>query len=620
MMIKKIIYYVLTLFVTFLSLTGCKDDDMEYVKISKTTVTLYPNESYLFQVLAAGEDIFPGEVVWTIKEEIPDDGIQGSVAAIDESGKVTGINYGEAIVKATLQDGRYLLAVVTVTERIGPADPSFSFEQSKYYINPSTISDSLVINIAPDLLELYPLEFISSDESVLLVDNASKLQETTQEGTYKIGIHPQNVRKEEPVKIIAKLGAVEIECEVYVKVKLYLSLLPFEGAEIVEIEQSSYKFTINNDEKGKDTIVAYYRAYPDDQATIDNLDFKVSTSGEGLVVNKHGMRNEVSGEYIIVVTSGGIPGNATVTIEAEGRKVTASCEVYDKNDYTVESVTMLNPEYTIEDVSFYNLFPEVDVAPFGITDYWPVMWTSSDEDIATVGNDGLVVFRSPGEVDIIATSRDKSAKCHFKVLLKVNSISFINVADSYYAGESFKFATEVKANLKNIPEKRFVWESSNEEVAIVNAVGVVTAVAAGTSTITVSITDDKGNVVKAGKEILVRNADGIDIYDLTFDDRFVWYQETLKTLSIYIEEEIEQNNYTNYVTFDFDQDINLEDTHTYEIGKNLSGKVTYYKSEEEQTLVNLLSGTLKVEGGRLIFNFKVGISNKQSTINGTVNL
>ena len=49
-------------------------------------------------------------------------------------------------------------------------------------------------------------------------------------------------------------------------------------------------------------------------------------------------------------------------------------------------------------------------------------------------------------------------------------------------------------------------------------------------------------------------------------------------------------------------------------------KVTYYKSEEEQTLVNLLSGTLKVEGGRLIFNFKVGISNKQSMINGTVNL
>ena len=59
---------------------------------------------------------------------------------------------------------------------------------------------------------------------------------------------------------------------------------------------------------------------------------------------------------------------------------------------------MLNSQYTIEDVLFYNLFPEVDVAPFGITDYWPIKWSSSDENIATVGSEGLVVFRSPGEV------------------------------------------------------------------------------------------------------------------------------------------------------------------------------------------------------------------------------
>ena len=620
MMTKKFIYYVLTLFVTFLGLIGCKDDGMEYVKISKTTVTLYPNESYQFQVLAAGEEVFPGEVIWTIKEETPEEGVQGNVATIDESGKVVGLNYGEAVVKATLQDGRYLLAVVTVAERIGPTDPSFSFEQSKYYINPSTISDSLVINIDPDLLELYPLEFVSSDESILLVDDASKLQRTTQDGIYKIGIHPQNRQQEEPVKITAKLGAVEIECEVYVKVKLYLSLLPFEGAEIVEIEQNSYKFTINNDEKGKDTIVVYYRAYPDDQSTIANLDFKVTTSGEGLVINKHGMRDGVSGEYIIVVTSGGIPGNAVVTVEAEGRKVTANCEIYDKNDYYVESVTMSNPEYIIEDVSFYNLFPEVDVAPFGITDYWPIEWTSSNENIATVGSDGLVVFHSPGEVDIIATSRDKSDKCHFSVLLKVSSISFINVSDSYYVGESSKFTTAVKANLKNIPEDRYVWKSSDEQVATVDAAGVVTAVSAGTATITVSITDDKGKTVKAEKDILVQDVDGVEIYDITFDDRFESLLETPRTLSVYIEEELGQGNYANYVTFVFDQDINLKGTHTYEIGKDLSGEVTYYKSEEEQTLVNILSGTLKVESGKLIFDFKVGIANKQATISGTVNL
>ncbi|MBV4202959.1 Ig-like domain-containing protein [Bacteroides salyersiae] len=617
MITKKYVYFILTLFTACLSLVGCKDDDVEYVKMSKTAVTVYPNESYQFQVLAEGEDLFPGTVVWSIKDETPEEGIQGNVLTIDETGKVTGVNYGQAVVKATLQDGRYLLAVVTVAERIGPTDPTFSFEQSKYYINPSTISDSLVLTIDPDLLKLYPLEFISSDEAVLLVDDASKLQETTQEGTYKIGIHPQNVQQEEPIKITAKLGGVEIECEVYVKVKLYLSLMPFTGADITEIEQSSYKFTINNDDKGKDTIVVYYKAYPDDQTTINNIDFKVTTSGEGLVVNKRGLSEEVSGEYFIVVTSGGVPGNAVVTVEAEGRKVTASCEIYDKNDYYVESVTMLNSQYTIEDVLFYNLFPEVDVAPFGITDYWPIEWTSSSENIATVGSDGLVVFHSPGEVDIIATSRDKSDKCHFIVLLKITSISFMNVPDSYYTGESFKFTTEVKANLKNIPEDRYTWTSSNEQVATVDSKGVVTAIAAGKTVITVSITDDKDNTVKAEKEIIVQDASDVDIYDITFDDRFNWDRGTTRELLVFIPEELDQEDFTNYLIFNFDQDVNLEDTHTYTIGADLSGQVTYGLNDET---VNLLSGTLKVENGKLIFNLKVGIAGKQATINGTVNL
>ena len=617
MITKKYVYFILTLFTACLSLVGCKDDDVEYVKMSKTAVTVYPNESYQFQVLAEGEDLFPGTVVWSIKDETPEEGIQGNVLTIDAAGKVTGVNYGQAVVKATLQDGRYLLAIVTVAERIGPTDPTFSFEQSKYYINPSTISDSLVLTIDPDLLKLYPLEFISSDEAVLLVDDASKLQETTQEGTYKIGIHPQNVQQEEPIKITAKLGGAEIECEVYVKVKLYLSLMSFTGADITEIEQSSYKFTINNDDKGKDTIVVYYKAYPDDQTTINSIDFKVTTSGEGLVVNKRGLSEEAPGEYFIVVTSGGVPGNAVVTVEAEGRKVTASCEIYDKNDYYVESVTMLNSQYTIEDVLFYNLFPEVDVAPFGITDYWPIKWSSSDENIATVGSEGLVVFRSPGEVDIIATSRDKSDKCHFIVLLKVTSISFVDGTASYYAGESFKLATEVKANVKNIPEDRYTWTSSNEQVATVDNEGVVTTIAAGKTAIAVSIKDDKGNTVKAEKEITVKDAGIIEIYDVTFDDRFSWERQTTKELLIFIPEELDQGDFTNYLIFNFDQDVNLEDAHTYTIGADLSGQVTYSLNDET---VSLLSGTLKVENGKLVFNLKVGIAGKQATINGTVNL
>ena len=619
MMTKKFVFYnILTLFVACLSLIGCKDDDVAYVRMSKTTVTLHPNDSYQFQILADGGETFSGSVVWTIVEETPEEGVEGNVITMDEEGVVTGHQKGEAKIKATLQDGRYLLAVVSVTDRNGPNNPEFSFEQEAYYINPSTISDSLVLNIDPDLMKLYPLEFISSDESVLLVDNVSKLQETTQEGTYKLGIHPQNIQQDEPVVVTAKLGNATIECKVYVKVKLYLSLADFTGADITEIDQSSFKFTINNDKKGKDTIVVYYRAYPDDDKTIADLDFKVTTSGEGLVVNKYEMNPEKKNEFLVVVTSGGVPGNAVVTVEAEGRKVTANCEVYDKNDYYVESVTMLTEQYTIEDVLFYDLLSEVEVAPFGITDYWPIEWSSSDESIATVGSDGHVVFKSPGVVDIIATARDKSTKCRFTVLLKVSSIEFSNsVASSYYVGESAKFTTTIKANVSSVPDNKIVWASSNVQVATVDDKGVVSTVGAGNATITATITDDKGNTVKAKKTIEVIDAADIEIYNVSLGNKFVYYQETKSKLDVYIDEELAVENYTNYLSFTFDRAINLSQDHTYTIGKYLSGQVLYNATG---ATVNLLSGTLKIEGGKLIFNLKVGIPSKQATISGIVNI
>lgn len=619
MMTKNIVIYnILTLFVACLCFIGCKDDDVAYVRMSKTTVTLHPNDSYQFQVLSDGGELFSGSIVWSIVEETLEEGVEGNVIIMDEAGVVTGHQKGEARIKATLQDGRYLLAVVSVTDRNGPDNPTFSFEQEAYYINPSTISDSLVINIDPELMKIYPLEFISSDESVLLVDDASMLQETTQEGTYKLGIHPQNVQQDEPIVVTAKLGNATIECKVYVKVKLYLSLVEFTGADIMEIDQSSYKFTINNDERGKDTIVVYYRAYPDDDKTIADLEFKVSTSGEGLVVNKYEMSTEKKNEFIVVVTSGGVPGNAVVTVEAEGRKVTANCEVYDKNDYYVESVTMLTEQYTIEDVLFHDLLSEVEVAPFGITDYWPIEWSSSDESIATVGNDGHVVFKSPGIVDIIAKARDKSAKCQFTVLLKVSSIEFnSSVSDSYYVGESAKFATTIKANVSYVPDNRIAWKSSDDQVATVDDKGVVNAVGAGNATITATVTDDKGNTVKAEKTIEVIDAGDVDIYDLTVDSRFIYYQETKSKLDVYIEEELGDENFTNYLSFTFDRAIDLSQDHTYTIGADLSGQVLYNATG---ATVNLLSGTMKIENGKLVFNLKVGIQAKQVTVTGAINL
>ena len=60
MITKKYVYFILTLFTACLSLVGCKDDDVEYVKMSKTAVTVYPNESFNFRYLLKEKIYFRG--------------------------------------------------------------------------------------------------------------------------------------------------------------------------------------------------------------------------------------------------------------------------------------------------------------------------------------------------------------------------------------------------------------------------------------------------------------------------------------------------------------------------------------------------------------------------------
>lgn len=125
--------------------------------------------------------------------------------------------------------------------------------------------------------------------------------------------------------------------------------------------------------------------------------------------------------------------------------------------------------------------------------------------------------------------------------------------------------------------------------------GVVSTVGAGNATITATITDDKGNTVKAKKTIEVIDAADIEIYNVSLGNKFVYYQETKSKLDVYIDEELAVENYTNYLSFTFDRAINLSQDHTYTIGKDLSGQVLYNATG---ATVNLLSGTLKIEGGK----------------------
>ncbi|MDF9828808.1 Ig-like domain-containing protein [Parabacteroides sp. PF5-6] len=125
-----------------------------------------------------------------------------------------------------------------------------------------------------------------------------------------------------------------------------------------------------------------------------------------------------------------------------------------------------------------------------------VSWKSSDASIAIVDSDGRIVALKPGIIAITATTEDggKTATCAVTVTAKVVTVAVTGVTLNQTSlslvegGSESLSATVAPADATN---KNVAWQSSNTAVAIVDNNGNVTALKAGTATITAT-TDDGG--------------------------------------------------------------------------------------------------------------------------------
>ena len=98
-------------------------------------------------------------------------------------------------------------------------------------------------------------------------------------------------------------------------------------------------------------------------------------------------------------------GSATITARADGKSATCAVTV---EPTAVESVTLDKTELTLHRGGTETL--TATVLPEDATDP-KVVWTTSDEAIATVSDAGLVTAVAPGSATITAAAGDKSATC-----------------------------------------------------------------------------------------------------------------------------------------------------------------------------------------------------------------
>lgn len=132
-----------------------------------------------------------------------------------------------------------------------------------------------------------------------------------------------------------------------------------------------------------------------------------------------------------------------------------------------------------------------------------VRYKSSDTSIATVDENGLVTAKSVGEVTITAYAADGSGLYDtFNLTVTPTMVKSIDITAEFPVvkkGRTLPLSAQpIPANATNT---EVVWSSSNRGIATVDTYGVVTAITAGTVTITASSTDGSG--VKNSFELTV---------------------------------------------------------------------------------------------------------------------
>lgn len=118
-------------------------------------------------------------------------------------------------------------------------------------------------------------------------------------------------------------------------------------------------------------------------------------------------------------------------------------------------------------------------------------WSSSDEEVATVDETGLVTAVGAGEADVTVSVADAniSSTTHIKVVILPTGVEAPETLSLELNGEATK-ALGAKMTPEDATDVKLAYLSSDESVATVDESGNVTAVGVGECTITTTIVAD----------------------------------------------------------------------------------------------------------------------------------
>ena len=202
---------------------------------------------------------------------------------------------------------------------------------------------------------------------------------------------------------------------------------------------------------------------------------------------------------VATVTSQGLvtgvaPGSATITATSDGRSASAAIVV---NQRPVNSVILSPGQVTIFTGQSTQLTALITDDRGQILSGRPILYTSSNNAVATVSNAGVVTGVTPGTVTITATSEGSSGTATVTVAPElVASVSITPTSPSVIIGQTVQLTAIAKNAAGQVLNGRTVaWASGAPGLATVSSLGVVTGIAPGMAVIIATIDGTQGSAL-----------------------------------------------------------------------------------------------------------------------------
>jgi len=199
-----------------------------------------------------------------------------------------------------------------------------------------------------------------------------------------------------------------------------------------------------------------------------------------------------------------LPGTATITVTTLDGGKKASCDVTVR--LTVNEITLNKSSTSLTVGETETLYAAI--TPYDTEDK-KVIWSSDKTSVATVTQDGVVKAIAPGEAIITAKAEDggKSASCVVTVnpgivIVAVSGVNLNKSSASLTVGKTETLTATVTPS--DATNKIVIWTSSDPLIVELESPlsGLITAIAPGTATITVT-TEDGGKT--ASCTVIVSN-------------------------------------------------------------------------------------------------------------------